>query len=255
MATAHSRFSIVDIDQLTTAAAETAVNAEVEVLENAGFIVREQKVIVLGPSHDPKQYVLLLAVTAAHLDHSDSAAHAVHLLSAQTFLEVPQAMVEQDGTYLAEFADGASTTPGIDVVDAESMGVRWNNHANPDPIAMSVMLPMNVNPAADVIIHYMCSKVGATIGDAVTWLTGAFFQTVGATHDADADAGGTSSAMTGDAATKTVQEETLTIANADVPAVPCKLFLTIQPTDGTLGTDDVVLHAVWLEYTALLLTS
>ena len=61
--------------------------------------------------------------------------------------------------------------------------------------------------------------------------------------------------MTGDAATKTMQEETLTIANADVPAVPCRMFLTVQPTDGTLGTDDVVLHSMWLEYTPKMLTS
>lgn len=255
MATTESRMSIVDIDQLSQAAAITAINAAIEVLEIAGFVVREQRVIKLGPAHAPKEFVLLLGVIPSHLDHSDAAAHDIHLKSAQTFKYIPAPMVEADGTYLAEFADGASATPGIDVVDAKAMGTRWNNHANPDPAATAVDFPMDLDESKDVVIHYMCSKVGATIGDAVTWLTGAFFGTVGATHDADADAGGTSSAMTGDAATKTMQEETLTIANADVPAVPCRMFLTVQPTDGTLGTDDVVLHSMWLEYTPKMLTS
>jgi len=163
--------------------------------------------------------------------------------------------MEKDGTFLAAFADGASPTPGLDVTDSKAVNVRWNNHANPDPVACGVALPQDLDNSADIVVHYMASKTGATIGDAVTFLTEAFFQTVGALHDADADAGGTSSAMTGDAASKTVQEETLTIAAANVPAAPCKLMLTIQPTDGTLGTDDVHLHDVWLEYTPKVMTS
>jgi len=178
-----------------------------------------------------------------------------HLLSAQSILPLPLGgFTEQDGTALADFANGDSTTPGWNVGD-ESFGIRWNNHANPDPIATSIPIPPDLDATADVIVHVMAAKVGATVGDAVTWKIEAFNNVAGAVYDADADYGGTSSAMTGDATTKTCQEETLTLAAANVAGSPCVLNLTIQPTDGTLGTDDVILQGMWLEYTGKLLTS
>lgn len=178
-----------------------------------------------------------------------------HIQSAQAFLNLPLgAWTEQDGTALADFGDGASPTPGWSAGD-EGFGIRWNNHANPDPISTSVPIPPDLDASADVIVHVMAAKVGATIGDAVTWTIEAFNNADAALYDADADFGGASSAMTGDAATKTCQEETLTLAAADVAASPCVLTLTLQPTDGTLGTDDVIVLGVWLEYTRKTLTS
>lgn len=178
-----------------------------------------------------------------------------HIQSAQKFLNLPMgAWTEQDGTALADFADGASPTPGWSAGD-EGFGIRWNNHANPDPISCSVPIPPDLDDSADVVVHIVAAKVGATVGDAVTFTIEAFFNAVGALYDADADCGGASSAMTGDAATKTVQEETLTIAAANVPAHPAILTLTLQPTDGLLDTDDVILLGVWLEYTGKTLTS
>jgi hypothetical protein len=178
-----------------------------------------------------------------------------HIASAQAFLNLPLgAWTEQDGTALADFADGASSTPGWSAGD-EGFGIRWNNHANPDPISTSVPIPPDLDATADVIVHIMAAKIGATIGDAVTWTIEAFNNADAALYDADADFGGASSAMTGDAATKTCQEETLTLAAANVAGSPCVLTLTLQPTDGLLGTDDVILLGVWLEYTRKILTS
>lgn len=155
---------------------------------------------------------------------------------------------EADGTILAAFSGGASTTPGWAAVDSEVFGIRWNNHANPDPIGTTYMLPLDLDEASALTLHFVASKTGATLGDAVTWTCQVFFQTDAALHDADADAGGASSAMTGDATAKTVQIETLSIAAGDIPALPAAMTLTIQPTDGTLGTDDVVLIAVYGTY-------
>jgi hypothetical protein len=178
-----------------------------------------------------------------------------HILSAQAFLNLPLgAFTEQDGTALADFANADSPTPGWNAGD-ESFGIRWNNHANPDPIATSIPIPPDLDPASDVVLHILAAKVGATVGDAVTWLVEAFNNADAALYDADADFGGTSSAMTGDVATKTCQEETLTLAAANVAGSPCVLNLTIQPTDGTLGTDDVIILGAWLEYTKKILTS
>lgn len=178
-----------------------------------------------------------------------------HIASAQAFLNLPLgAWTEQDGTALADFGDGASPTPGWSAGD-EGFGIRWNNHANPDPISTSVPIPPDLDASADVIVHVMAAKVGATVGDAVTWTIEAFNNADGALYDADTDFGGASSAMTGDAATKTCQEETLTLASANVAGSPCVLTLTLQPTDGTLGTDDVIVLGVWLEYTRKILTA
>jgi len=68
MATTDSRIAIVDIDQMTAAQAAAAINTEIEALETAGFVVREQRTVSLGPDRNPKQFVLLLGLLAAHLD-------------------------------------------------------------------------------------------------------------------------------------------------------------------------------------------
>ncbi len=158
-------------------------------------------------------------------------------------------------TPLVAFANAADPTPGFSLDNSEAWGIRWNNHATPDPIVTSLMLPRDLDDAEDLVVRLYASKSGATVGDAVTWDVGAFFQTVGALHDADTNAGGASSAMDGDLTAKTVQECTRTIAAADVPAAPCVLTLTLQPTDGTLGTDDVTLHAVCIDYTRQMVVS
>lgn len=175
-------------------------------------------------------------------------------LTEQKFINLPLgSFFLAAGTALAAFADGASPTPGYALDNSEAGGIRWNNHATPAAIFATVPLPSDLkrvsNVSADIIVHVLASKTGATVGDAVTFTVGAFFQTVGALHDADANAGGASGAMVGNAATKTVQKVTRTIAGADVPAPPAVLTLSVKPTDGLLGTDDVTIHAIWLEYT------
>jgi hypothetical protein len=97
-------------------------------------------------------------------------------------------------------------------------------------------------------LKVLASKSGATSGDAVTFTVTAFNQPSGALHDADADFGGTSSAMVGTATAKTVQLCTLTLASANLADSPANTSLSIKPTGGLLGTDDVTIHALWLEY-------
>lgn len=153
-----------------------------------------------------------------------------------------------DGTALAAFADGASPTPGLAVDNSEAAGIRWNNHATPTPVAATFPVPTDRKPGTNMTLVVLASKSGATLADAVTFTVAAFGQPVSALHDADANFGGASSAMTGDAAAKTVQKCTLALASADIPAAPANVTLTLQPTDGTLGTDDVTVHKAWLEY-------
>ena len=61
--------------------------------------------------------------------------------------------------------------------------------------------------------------------------------------------------MTGDATAKTVAELTRTLGLADMPAAQAQMVLTMKPTGGTLGTDDVIVLGTWIEYKRKALTS
>lgn len=171
-------------------------------------------------------------------------------LSAQAQINVPLGGgILAAGTPLAAWADNASSNPGITLTNSEAYGIRWNNNASQTAVWFGVAMPQDMDDTADIVLHFLASKSGATVGDATTITVAAFFQTAGALHDADADCGGATGAVTGDATAKTVTELTRTIAAADVPAAPCNLSFSIKPTDGTLGTDDFMVHALWIEYT------
>ncbi len=178
-----------------------------------------------------------------------------HTKSIQAILPIPiNAWTQKTGAALAVFADGASDVPGWSATD-KTAGIRWNNHATPLAVKTSVPVPMDMDVTANAVLHILAAKVGATVGDAVTFTVEAFNNVVAALYDADADYGGASSAMTGDAATKTIQEVTLTLALANLPAAQATLVLTMAPTAGLLGTDDVIVLGTWIEYKRKILTS
>lgn len=185
------------------------------------------------------------------------AAQGVSAVSAknQIPLRATEGLDIATGAKLAVFADGASTTPGTQFTDSKTAAVRWNNHATPGAVALNIPYPAELNDAANVVFHALVSKVGATVGDATKLTVGAYEIVPGALHDADADFGGDTTAVVGDAASKTVTEVTLTLALAEVHAYPAALCLTIKPKAGTLGTDDLLMHSAWLEYTSKLMTS
>lgn len=152
------------------------------------------------------------------------------------------------GTPLAAFADGASATPGIALTDSEAKNIRWNNHATPAAIYASIPLPPDLDDESPAYLEALVSKTGATLGDATTLAIGAFFIAEGNLHDADANAGGTTPALVGNATAKTTDLLSVTLAAADIPSGALLLNVSIQPTAGTLGTDDLCLHMVRLRY-------
>lgn len=162
------------------------------------------------------------------------------------------------GTPLAAFADNASSNPGVTLANSKALGVRWNNAASQTAVwAEPIEIPYEADVSQNATLRILCSKVGATVGDATTFTVTAFAGTVGQLHDADADFGGTSSAITGNAASKTIQQSTLTLtaANLAAAAAPAFISLSIKPTDGTLGTDDIIVHSVTIEFVRKLRTS
>ena len=152
------------------------------------------------------------------------------------------------GTPMAAFADNAASAPGITLADSKAMGIRWNNNATQVAVWTRFLLPNDIDTNFDAVLELYASKTGATVGDATTFTVAAFNNALGALHDADADFGGATSAMTGNATAKTVQKVTRTLALADLGVAGEPVSLSFKPTDGTLGTDDVILEGMRLKY-------
>jgi len=177
------------------------------------------------------------------------------LLTAKGIIPIPTPAFDSAGVALAAFVSADSVTGGY-CVTAKGLGIRWNNHATPGPaVGIKVMVPPDADITADMVLHILAAKTGATIGDATTFTIGAYNNTVGDAFDADSTFGGATDAMVGDATAKDVQHVTRTLALADLAAYPAAMELTIKPTNGTLGTDDVILLACWIEYQKKLLTA
>lgn len=159
------------------------------------------------------------------------------------------------GAPLAIFSNGSSAVPGSALVDSKAAAIRWNNNSTLNGVLSSFVMPPDVDTSANATIYIHASKTGATSGDAVTFDVGLYNQPVGALDDADTNYGGTTSAMTGAATAKTVQAVSLAILAADLAAFTNSVTITIKPTDGTLGTDDLCVLSVYIQYTKKLLAS
>lgn len=179
-----------------------------------------------------------------------------HLVSDQGEVPIPlTSFTLAAGGPLAVFASEDQPSFGLAIADAEAQCIRWNNHATPGAALCSVPIPKDLDTTEDIVLEFLCSKSGATVGDATTLTVAAFILSVGDLHDADADAGGATGALVGDAAAKTTALLTRTIVAANVPTTARKMTFTVKPTDALLGTDDLLLHECRLRYTKKPLTS
>lgn len=165
-----------------------------------------------------------------------------HLLSAQSFIPIPlESLLETDGTNIVARL-GVGTTPVLDMAggDADSsLEVTWIA-SNSDAVLFQVPLSPALNTGADLVIHFRAKSGGAT--DTPTIASDAFF------NEGDTKVEDVSSALGAAFA-----ENTITIANGDIPAGA--QTLTIELTPGAHTTDTVVLSALWAEYTKSILTS
>ncbi len=172
-----------------------------------------------------------------------------NLFSIQKTVQIPlTSFVDPDGDPLAKFVNGS--VDGFSLNSSEGFGLRWNNAGSPTVFLTCVAMPQDYDDTAAVVVHFLASKVGATATDTPAFVVTAFSVSVGSAFTASSDFGGTSSACTD---VTTVQELTLSLASGSVPASPTAFTLTIVPND--LAVDDIILHAVWLEYKGKLLTS
>lgn len=152
------------------------------------------------------------------------------------------------GTPMAAWADDANSAPGVTLTNSEGMGIRWNNNATQVAVFTRFMMPRDIDPSKDAKLVLKAAKTGATVGDATTFTIAIFNNATGALLDADTDYGGATSAMTGDATSKTVQEVTRTLTAADLAVAGDAVTMSFKPTGAVLGTDDVTLFSIELQY-------
>ena len=170
------------------------------------------------------------------------------------YLIQPASVTLKTGAPTVVFANGGAD--GFTQLTNKEVALRWNNGANPTKMAARFIIPPDLNPAADIVVHFLGAiiKVGANEVDSPTITCEAYFTALATAMLADANCGGVSGEFL-TAQTDKWQEKTLAIALADIPAVASCLTLIFNPTDGELGTDDFALAGVWLEVTRQHLTS
>ena len=185
--------------------------------------------------------IVIAATEAAQLDTAQADIDNLQTDVAMGRIDIPLGSARlADGTAPGAFTDGSADGFVVD----EGVMYRWNV-ASTTPIWFDVALPPELDAAAAVEVHALCSREGAD-DTTVVLAVGAYFQTAGAAYDADEDAGGASTpAIAG--ATKVITETAATIAAADVPAGPCKLSISLVPS-AALDADDLNLHALWIEH-------
>lgn len=219
----------------------------------AGLIteVRDDQVFVWQGPH-VAALIVIAASEASQLDTAqvDIDALQADAVTANAVMHIPlTSFLDADGDPLAKFVSAGSPTFGFNLADSEALNLRWNNDAAPGTALCQVNIPDDLDDTADAQLEFLCSKSGATVGDATTLTLTAFIIKPGDLHDADANAGGVTDALVGNAAAKTTKLLTRTIGNADIPAGTGRsMTFTVTPTAGLLGTDDLMIHAVRLRY-------
>jgi hypothetical protein len=205
-------------------------------------------------AHDASAISILDSDTFTDTANVETALAEIYqsLLTAKGIIDLPIPHFSSAGEALAVYS--SAPTPGY-CATAEGLGIQWGAHATPTPVGVKVNVPPDLDTGANAVLHILAAKTGATEADATTFTVEVFNNVVAAFYDADLNYGGATSAMDGDATAKTVQHVTLTLANANLAAYPAAMEITIQPTDGLLDTDDVIMLGAWIEYQKKLLAA
>jgi hypothetical protein len=195
----------------------------------------------------------VISTTAATVSIADSANHTltatveaslaelyVDAKSAQCIIPIPlSSLTLEDGTALTKFVSEGNPTCGFSQEANKEIVLRFNNHATPaDVAAFGIPLPADLNPGANIVVHWRAKMSGAT-------------DTPVLEHECYLGAGDTDCAGADDEidGAATLTEYTATIAHADVGGSPEELTLIFGPKAGEMGTDDLLVYSVWLEYT------
>ncbi len=210
--------------------------------------------VQMGPTIEGQ--IVIAAAEAAELDiaQSDIDALQASALTAHGFVNVPlTSFVDADGDPLAKYV--ADSVDGFALVDSEAFCIRFNNGATPPAMLTQLSLPTDLDDTADAQLEFLCSKTGATIGDATTITIAAQLLVDGDLHNGDTPVAIVTDAVVGNATARTTKRLTGTILASDIQAGASSMTFTMKPTNSLLGTDDFLVHSVRLRYTKKLLVA
>jgi hypothetical protein len=142
------------------------------------------------------------------------------------------------GDAIPAFTD--NTTDGFSLVGSECLGIRWNDSGSTRAtVAGEAHIPADWDDAKAITLHFEGFRVGEVNADMVGTVT-LFAQEIGDAYNADADAGGSTTAFNG--ATNVITDETLAVSAGVLPA-GSKVSFTFVP-DAALDGDDFVLTGI-----------
>ncbi len=170
-----------------------------------------------------------------------------HIMTANASVVIPlTSMTLEDGTPLAKFSDGALATPGLAQISNAEQVIRYNNHATPTKVAFSVPLPDDFKATSLHSLVVLAKMSGATDTpdlEVECYLNDAG-QNIGV--DVEIDGGTTIAAYTAGPQGPIIN---LPVAGMNT------LTGVFGPKAGELGTDDLLIYGVKLNYTRKLMTS
>lgn len=149
---------------------------------------------------------------------------------------VPIAIVLENGTVLTTYT--ADPTPGWAQLANKEVVLKWGSHATPGKIAVIFAIPDDLDGSANAEVHFLAAMSAAN--DTPEMTMEAYF------NAGDTDCAGADDEVDGGV---TLTEYLNVLALADVPDGPAHLTVIMNPKDGEMGTDDLYLYAIWLEYT------
>lgn len=156
------------------------------------------------------------------------------------------------GTPMAAWAStsGASSSPGATVSNSKAVGVKWNNNATQTAVYSDAVLPFDFDVSQPCTMVFQVSKTGATAADASTMTVSVWEQVPGSTDIGGPTFAGVSSAIAAPTAVaKTISRLTVAIPGGTFTTAPGRLTASVKPTNGTLGTDNLLCCGCWIEYT------
>ena len=224
--------------KISTVSSGTAIGVVKAAVSGSGSIAE----VIPSPYVSTTAATVSVADTATHTSQVTVEAALAELYAsidtAKKTIPIPLgALMLEDGTVLTKFADGDSATPGFNQVSNKEVVLRWNNHASPTKVAFSVPMPQEMDGAAVVEVHWLALMSGAN--DTPDLQHECYFD------DGDTDCAGTDDEIDGGA---TLTEYSATIGASDVPdTMPSTLTCIFGPKATELGTDDLLVYAVWLE--------
>lgn len=220
----------------------SAIGIAVEAATADGDVVEIMSFAVLSTTAGTVSYADASGFTSAATAEDALDELYQDLLSAQNFITIPlTACMIGDSNNTISFG-GPATNPILNMTNGDTdSALRWLwAAADVEEIIFQTPLPPNLDVASDIVIHLLVGKDADA--NTVTLASDTYFN-VGDTKVEDVTA----------TIAQSTTETIITIAAADIPAGAQTMSCEFTPS--AHAGDALSLYAIWIEYTAVLLTS